>query len=958
MSVASELVSAVQSSQEPEELRALLAARLAELDPAGRDALWDALKARADEWTRSDIQRGLALARAAVSLAESIDSPLHRAQGLLALGNALSIGLGEYRPAVECYNQAAAIYAAHGRPIEEAQSQIGKIYALANLGRYDEALRDGERARQVFIAHEKWLLVGRVSVNLAILLGRLGHDSESLALLDQAAEVYQRLGPEAEAHRLYLQSNRAVLLRNLGRFEEAIAVSQAVYAIQRQAGRELEAARAQQSLAVTFFLQGRYNEALTLLEEVRESFLRDNMRRHAVLVELYLSDCLLQLRRFEDVLEKCREVRDLFSELGTRYEVGQAILNEASAYTSLGRYPQAETSLGEARRLFEQEGNVSAAADVDLQMADLLLAQGRAAESLALAQSCAATFGSLSLPAKAARAALAEARAALAAGQAELAAERARGVLASAEQLNLPDLLFPSRHLLGLVALRGDDPLAGLEHFEQAIRDLELLRGRLMVEFRASFVEDKGLLYEDAVEVCLRIAAPARALEFCERAKSQALLDLLAQRVDLSVTVHQEADRPLVEELLLLRTERDRLYRRKAGGEGFGLRGLDEPTAALPEAARILELEKRMTELWYRLMVRNADYARQAALWQVQTEPVQSYLTPGSLLVEYFAVRGRLVVFLVSPERVESLRLDCELSQVQRLLQLFWLNLKAVPRAAPSARAGLQANLRGVLQRLYGLLVEPFAARLADARRLVIVPHASLHYLPFHALFDGQQHLLERWDFSYLPGSSLLRYCRENRPAAQGLLALGHSFEGRLPFTESEAAAVASGWGGQVLLGEQASLERFRQSAAGCRVLHLATHGEFRPDNPLFSGLALADGWLTTLEVFNLRLQASLVTLSACQTGQSVIAGGDELLGLMRSFLAAGAATLVATLWTVEDRSTAELMQAFYRGLASGLDKCAALCQAQRELLRSPLDAWAHPYFWAPFFLVGDDGVL
>jgi CHAT domain-containing protein len=136
----------------------------------------------------------------------------------------------------------------------------------------------------------------------------------------------------------------------------------------------------------------------------------------------------------------------------------------------------------------------------------------------------------------------------------------------------------------------------------------------------------------------------------------------------------------------------------------------------------------------------------------------------------------------------------------------------------------------------------------------------------------------------------------------------------------------------------------------------MATHGDFRPDNPLFSGLSLADGWLTTLDIFNLRIRASLVTLSACQTGRSVVGGGDELLGLMRSFLAAGAASLVTTLWAVEDRSTASLMHNFYSRLVAGKTKGAALRSAQLALMKDP--DYSHPYFWAPFFLVGDPGKL
>jgi len=152
---------------------------------------------------------------------------------------------------------------------------------------------------------------------------------------------------------------------------------------------------------------------------------------------------------------------------------------------------------------------------------------------------------------------------------------------------------------------------------------------------------------------------------------------------------------------------------------------------------------------------------------------------------------------------------------------------------------------------------------------------------------------------------------------------------------------------------------------ADSRILHLAAHGDFRPDNPLFSGLAVADGWLTTLDIFNLRLAASLVTLSACQTGRSVVGGGDELLGLMRAFLSAGTASLALSFWAVEDRSTARLMETFYEKMAEGYSKGAALRYAQLQFTQQQSDmdqdaaaAYAHPYFWAPFFLVGDAGPL
>jgi len=254
---------------------------------------------------------------------------------------------------------------------------------------------------------------------------------------------------------------------------------------------------------------------------------------------------------------------------------------------------------------------------------------------------------------------------------------------------------------------------------------------------------------------------------------------------------------------------------------------------------------------------------------------------------------------------------------------------------------------------------------LALYPQLIIVPHGPLHYLPLHALHDGQSFLLEHHAISYLPGASLLRYCTEARPTASSALALGHSFGGVLPNAPREAETIAAILDSQIVLEDAATLARLREMAPDCHILHVAAHGDFRPDNPLFSGLALADGWLTTLDIFNLPLQASLVTLSACQTGRNVVGGGDELLGLMRAFLCAGAASLVLSLWRVEDCSTAQIMETFYTKLAAGETKGTALRHAQLEFIRGQSDGentannlYTDPYFWAPFFLVGDTGPL
>jgi CHAT domain-containing protein len=132
-------------------------------------------------------------------------------------------------------------------------------------------------------------------------------------------------------------------------------------------------------------------------------------------------------------------------------------------------------------------------------------------------------------------------------------------------------------------------------------------------------------------------------------------------------------------------------------------------------------------------------------------------------------------------------------------------------------------------------------------------------------------------------------------------------------------------------------------------VIHIGTHGRFRADNPMFSAIRLGDGYLTLYDLYRFRLPVELIALSGCSTGLNVVAKGDELLGLVRGLLHAGARSLMLSLWDVQDGTTAELMQSFYGRFRANGNTALAL-QGAMQALR---EQQPHPYFWAPFVLVG-----
>ena len=248
-------------------------------------------------------------------------------------------------------------------------------------------------------------------------------------------------------------------------------------------------------------------------------------------------------------------------------------------------------------------------------------------------------------------------------------------------------------------------------------------------------------------------------------------------------------------------------------------------------------------------------------------------------------------------------------------------------------------------------MIGPIEDLLEQGDRLIVVPHGALHGLPFHAFHDGEGYLVDRYAITVAPSAAVLHACRQvARPIGERALVVGIDDPG-LPMVRSEVEAIGRTWEtATVALGARATSRVLKRHVGAFDVLHLATHGVFRADNPSFSSIKLADAWLTVRDLAELARGAQLVTLSACETGVSGLAAGDEVLGLTRGLLGAGCSAVVASLWTVSDESTARLMERFYAGLRRG----AAPAVALREAMLAIREQYDHPYFWAPFMVVGD----
>jgi len=918
------------------------------------DDLALALKQTADTYLRTNLQHAMAIATILFEVAAHSGKATHRALAFRARGNVYAIGLGNYEKALADYAAAVAIYQAQNDVVNAAHSQIGRLWALTSLSRYDEAEALAADAAQTLAQAKLWQPLALLTMNRAVNLGHKGDDIGALALFDKARDLLNQLGDGGKPNLPWIEQNRSIVLRNLGRLHESVEAAEQAWQGMKAAGDHIEAARAQQSMAIAYLLLGRYTEALDLMEEARSTFLADNRQRDAILLDLFLCDALLALRRFQDVLNITRKVRPFFAQRGMAREIGKALLDEAVAHIGLGQLHQARKSLIEARSQFEETENRTLVATADLELAALLLHLDELEESAARVRQAEYIFGQHNLQAQQAQAWLLQARIALRQQRWQQAERQAQRALSIAQQETIISLAFRARHLLGQAKTQRDQRWQAMAHYDQAIQHLERLHGYLMTEFQADFLEDKAVVYEDAILLAQSLQAPKKILELAERAKSRSLLAMLSNKIDLSLHARRPQDETIIRELTRLRQERNRILLRQETGEAA--RSGHDPRQAQHQ---IWKLEQQITQQWHHLLLHNADYARDASMWQVRTESPQPWLDDETLLVEYFMARGQLIAILVSKHKIETIPLTITPSQLTQTLTLLSLNNRTLLRAPTQRRRQLAENARNLLAHLYQHLLQPLQPQLAQYPRLLIVPHGKLHYLPFHALHDGQRYLIETREISYLPASSLIRFNQQPSTTQARTLSFGYSAQGLLPQTIEEAKQVAHIMGGQAFLEEDATLTQLKQQGAQAQVLHFATHGEFRADNPLFSGIWLADGWLTTLDIFNLHLDASLVTLSACHSGQHRIGGGDELLGLTRAFLYAGAHSLLLSFWQIPDAIAETLVTEFYRHLAAGQRKASALRKAQLTLLeQSQTDFHSHPFIWAPYFLTGSPNHL
>lgn len=563
-----------------------------------------------------------------------------------------------------------------------------------------------------------------------------------------------------------------------------------------------------------------------------------------------------------------------------------------------------------------------------------------------------------------------------------------RQVLSSLERRSLVGTTDEAeiRNLLGNVQRRRGDLSAAEESFCQATRILDLQRSRLggSLESRSWFESEKQSYSFDCLSALTERKRSPEAFHALERGKTRVFLQLLAER-DLRL-VGLPPD--LKTERARLDAEYDRILSRLSG---LGPEGAGE-IATL--RARLEEIKAAREALIARLRLQFPELAALQAPAPLDLAEARRALDPGTALLAYAVGPEQSYLFVVSPideggRGLEVHRLPIGKPALEKEIEAF--------RRLLTHPQGDLARLNARGASLYKRLLRPAEKRLARAQRILISADGPLHLLPWAALRRQDQYLAQWRPIHLTASTTVYGETRRSRrpardPATWRLVAFGDprypkvagatgetvsDSEVRsalrrgvklepLPATHDEIRAIAELFPGAVVyLGEKATEEHAKQAAPQADLLHFAGHGLLDERFPLDSALALTipmqlqegrdNGLLQAWEIFeNVRLDAHLVTLSACETALGREMGGEGLLGLTRAFQFAGASTVLASLWNISDESTAMLMKRFYTYVRQGKTKDEALRDAQLDLIRLEKEELSHPYHWAGFSLYGD----
>jgi len=858
--------------------------------------------------------------------------------------------LGDYQQAIKYYQQQEQlIVAAYGEEYFDLVALYSKKAAVVyKMGKFEQALdymldakdiiegKDSPQARR---------LLGSTYNNIAATYITLNQPNRAFEYLDKAEVMYKKTQGEESPAIINVYANKGNILASKNLYKEAIPFFQrAILLVEKLSNKRQQHQQVQLYLALsqTLSSMSRYEEATDYINKAISYYIKNDMGMHVNLTEAYhqLAEIALKQEDYVTFFDKEKQALDI---LYTNFPKGKHP-KISGRYLSIAKGYAAQNDFEEAMSYL----------DKSLQ------------------------------------------------------------AITSSEEKNIDSIVINKEYLSArdlLVCLNGSISInrkwylqsKAITHLEKAYQTLKVVQLLLEKMQQTMQVGDKKQLLKDYhtinsfaietawlyYEITEEPAYLEEALTFAERNKSAILMDVL--RDDAAMKFGNLPDSLVMQETQL--TKMVATLEKKV---------LDAQTGAINESAvnlkgQLLETREQLYQLHQKI---KADYPKYASLKYEKNEIAvasiqEDLLEDGSALLEYYVTDTVIFLFAITPKEYQVYKMPLEKATLDSLVSQLRQSLSDYDYIIANEKEAT-ALYTSAAYALYQKLIAPAKTQLKDSKQLVIVADNLLGYIPFEVLLtQPYEQETEKVDYKTLPYllqdypisySYSAAWLLENSKRAgttnnANVLALGASypkeyvplsFRSRrenelrehlhaLPAVSKEIEELEANFVGTFLTDSMATEAQFKAHAANHGILHLAMHGVLDVSHPIASCLAmtengdtLEDNLLHAYEISQMDLNASMVVLSACETGYGKFEQGEGVMSLARSFMYAGVPSLLVSLWQVNDASTSVIIKEFYKNLSKGQSKEVALTNAKLYYLEHAKGIAAHPAFWAPFVHIGD----
>ncbi len=878
-----------------------------------------------------DFRKGIEYHEKSLEIDREIDDRPGESECYRNLGNA-HCGLGDFRKAIEYHEKSLEI-------ASEIDDRSGESKCYRNLGTAHCGLGDFRKGIEY---HEKCLEIASEIDDRSgesLCYGNLGNAHYGLGNFRKAIEYYERaleiareIGDRSRESSCY--SNLGAAYRSSGDFRKAIEYCERALEIAREIGDRSGESSCSLTLGAAYSSLGDFGRAIEYEKEALEIAGEIGDRSRESKCYTGLGNAYGDLGDFRKAIEYHEKALEINREFGDRSGESSCYSNLGAAYGSLGDFRKAieydEKALEINREFGDRSGESNCYGNLGIvycSLGDFRKAIEYENKALEIAREIGDRSGESNCYGNLGAAYRRSGNFKKAIRYHEKSLEIAR---------EIGDLDSERRSARNLAWVYGDHlnkPELAYDYCRNSIELSERISGRLIEEEdKIGFSSRTSDAYEYMIPLCLELKKGNEAFEFAERGKSRAFLDLLAAtEIKPSVELTPELRSLLDEEetyLVKLReTQTQHLGQKDVSVEPGEVDRILEELALIYSKAEELDPEYAFTRR-----------GKPLSLSKIQD---MLYLHKrDTVLVEYFVATEKLFIFVVSSRDKELYVETVPISQekLRRYVENYW---RSVAKYSDFMDIGDSWLCIG------SYLIDPISKYLVKGDLIYFIPYGLLHYLPLHALQLNGEPLIKNHSVTYSPSASLIKFCQNK---GSGELRSCASFG---VVFENEAKRVAELFDVKPFIGNAATKEQVIRTCADKDIIHFSCHGRFDTLDPLSSGVELYDEEvLTAREIFRQKLNTELVTLSACETGISERRPGDELIGLTRAFLYAGAPSVIVSLWSVNASSTQELMVEFYKSLRKGTDKATALQQAQKKTMEK--EEYSNPYYWAPFILVGD----